>query len=187
MKLVLKDESCAAWPKPKYLFDFADRLIIQSVLPFRDRPTVLASLFTDIPDRLACTFRLKFYFAGEHLQTDLQQLLLKREVKFTDLFLYNITTEYTDRLDSVLKQARSLRIYKSQFRQIFPKPMINETRNEIETLAFEEVDFRVKNTILLTADRLKVISLKQTQLRPQQLEEVASTQIQQVNFDNMWK
>jgi hypothetical protein len=187
VKLVLKDDSCALWPKPSYLFDFVDRLIIQSVLPFRDRPTVLASLFTDIPDRLACGFRLKFYFAGEHLQTDLQQLLLKREVKFTDLFLYNITTEYTDRLESVLKQARSLRIYKSQFRQIFPKPMINETRNEIESLAFEEVDFRVKNTILLTADRLKVISMKQTQLRPQQLEEVASTQIQQVNFDNMWK
>ena len=113
VKLVLKDESCTTWPKPSYLFSFADRLVIQSVLPFRDRHSVLTSLFSDIPDRLACAFRLKFYFAGDHLQTDLQQLLLKREVKFTDLFLYNITTEYTDRLDSVLKQARSLRIYKS--------------------------------------------------------------------------
>jgi hypothetical protein len=38
--------------------------------------------------------------------------------------------------------------------------MTNEARNEIESLAFEDVDFRVKNTILSTADRLKVISLK---------------------------
>jgi hypothetical protein len=42
--------------------------------------------------------------------------------------------------------------------------MTNSTPNELESLSFDEVDFRVKNTILATADRLKVLCLKQSQL-----------------------
>jgi len=83
--------------------NFADKIIIQSVLPFKDRNTVLASLFGNMPERLASTFRLKLFYGGEHISADLIQVLVKREIKFSDLFLYNITTEYTDRLDSLFK------------------------------------------------------------------------------------
>jgi hypothetical protein len=83
---------------------------------------------------------------------------VKRDMKFSELVLYNVTTEYTDRLDSLMKGARSVRLCKSTFRQIFPKEMTNEAENEIELLQMEEVDFRVKNTIF-RGDRLKALSL----------------------------
>jgi hypothetical protein len=43
--------------------------------------------------------------------------------------------------------------------------MTNDTTNEIENLHLEDVDLRVRNTIISNADKLKVLSLKQTQMR----------------------
>ena len=68
------------------------------------------------------------------MPTDLVSLIVKREIKFSDLYIYNLTTEYTDKIDSLLKSARNLKVFRSSFRQIFPKAMLNDTTNEIESI-----------------------------------------------------
>ncbi len=61
-------------------------------------------------------------------------------------------------MDSFLKSTKTLRLYRSNFRQIFPKEMTNETRNIIETIYLEDVSFLVKNT-LFKNDNIKSIAL----------------------------
>ncbi len=86
---------------PNYLFEFADRLVIQSVHSFKGQSSVLAGLFSRIPDNLI-EFRTKLFLSGD-FPIDLVNLIVKREIKFTDLYIYNMTTEYTDKLDSMFK------------------------------------------------------------------------------------
>lgn len=62
-------------------------------------------------------------------------------MKFSEILLFNVSAEYTDRVDSLLKSARTLRIFQSHFRQIFPREMTNEVTNEIEVLQLDEVEF----------------------------------------------
>ena len=61
-------------------------------------------------------------------------------------------------MDSFLKSTKTLRLYRSNFRQIFPKEMTNQTRNIIETIYLEDVSFLVKNT-LFKNDNIKSIAL----------------------------
>ena len=73
-------------------------------------------------------FRVKLM--TNELPSELVNQVVKREMKFSDLILYNVVnTEYTDKVDSMLKSTRALRMYKSNFRQIFPRPMTNDTPN----------------------------------------------------------
>lgn len=122
----------------------------------------MEALFRDLPSRFS-DFGLKFL--TNELPNEVVTQVVKRQLRFSDLFLFNVTAEYTDRIDSVLKSTRNLKLYKCQFRQIFPKDMVNETPNEIESLQMEEVDLRVKNT-LFSCDKLKALSLSHTILRP---------------------
>ena len=65
-----------------------------------------------------------------------------------------MTTEYTDKLDQMLKSARHLKLFKCNFRQIFPKPMTNEVESIIETIHMEDVYMKVNNTLLNRCDQL---------------------------------
>ena len=84
-----------------------------------------------MPDRFV-DFKIKLYI--NELSIEVINASLKREIKFSELFLYQISTEYTNNMDSFMKSTKNLIIYKSSFRQIFPKPMTNDTENCIESL-----------------------------------------------------
>lgn len=107
----------------------------------------------------------KVKLISNELPLELVNLTVKRELKFSDMILYNVKAEHSDRVDSFLKSTRALRVYRSHFRQIFPKPMTNDTENSIEVLQLEDVDFRVQNSVLIN-DNLKALSLTQTLLKP---------------------
>ena len=96
-----------------------------------------------------------------------------REVRFNELILCNVKCEHSDRVDSLLKSARTLRIFRSHFRQIFPKAMTNSTENHIEILQMEDVDFRVNNSVF-SAEHLRALALKGAVLRPTQLGDISS-------------
>lgn len=85
-----------------------------------------------MPSRLN-DFRIRLFIANE-LPNELVNIAVKREMKFSEIVLFNITAEYTDRIDSMMKSSKALRLCKSHFRQIFPKEMTNDTINEIELL-----------------------------------------------------
>ena len=159
VKIVVKQSLSSSCPT--YILNFADMLIIQSVVPFKGRTAAIQSIFREMPSRLnECRVKL---FSNE-LSTELINQVVKQEIKLSVLLLCDVTAEYTDRLDSMLKSTRNLRIYRSTFRQIFPKCMQNDTCNDIETLHFEDVDFRVENSVF-NNDRLKVLSLCGSLLR----------------------
>lgn len=157
VKLVLREETAAS--VPRYIIDFSDRLIIQSTAHFRGRAKALEVLFKELPSRLS-EYRVRLVIANE-LPPEVTSQVVKREMKFSEIVLFGVTTEYTDRLDSLLKSTRVLRLGKCHFRQIFPKEMTNETSNEVEVLQMEEVDFRVSNSLFI-GDRIRSILLSQT-------------------------
>jgi hypothetical protein len=117
-------------------------------------------------------FKVKLY-TNELPPGEMINQVIKREMKFSEILLFNVNAEYTDRVDSLLKSARRLRLYNSFFRQIFPRDMTNEVVNEIEVLQLEGVDFQAKNT-LFRSDRLKALSLKKSQFKPKQLQDIVS-------------
>ena len=84
--------------------------------------------------------RIKILIANELKSNELLTLITHlRQIKFNEIRLYNVTAEYTDRLDQMLKSTRHLKLFKCNFRQIFPKPMTNEVENIIETVHMEDV------------------------------------------------
>lgn len=130
--------------------------------PFKGRAKLLETIFEAMPARLAREC-VKLY--SNELPSELVTVAVRREMKFSELLLCNLSCEYSDKMDSLFKQTRSLRIFKSSFRQIFPRPMTNETRNEIEVLQLEDVDFKVQNTLFKACDRLQALSLCRTALK----------------------
>jgi len=94
--------------------EMADSLVIQSLHSFKERANLLLRLFNEIPQSLT-EDRINFLIANE-LGPELLTLIISRQIKFNDLRIYNISCEYTDKLDSMLKQTRHLTIYKCNFR-----------------------------------------------------------------------
>ena len=126
--MVVKGEESLSWPIPRYIFEFADKLIIQTIIPFKRRGLLLDQLFKELPS----TFNeFKVKLLTSELPNDLVNHVVKREMKFSDLLIYNVTVEYSDNVDSMLKSTRALRVCRSTFRQIFPRKICNETENEI--------------------------------------------------------
>ncbi len=172
VKIIVKGEETLAWPVPRYIFDFADRLSVQTVTPFKRRGQVLESLFREMPSRFN-DFSVKLM--TNELPPELVNQVVKRELKFQDILLYNVTAEYSDKMDSMLMSSRSLRMFRCCFRQIFPKPITNDTVSEIELLQLEEVDMSgVKGNQVFKADRLKALSVSKCSLKQRQLGEITS-------------
>ncbi|TNV81421.1 hypothetical protein FGO68_gene7059 [Halteria grandinella] len=183
VKIVIHSEEQARRPYPRGVVDFADKLIIQSVSPFKCRGQVLEALFREMPSRFN-NFKVKLY-SNELPPAEMINQAVKREMKFSEIFLFNVNAEYTDKVDSLLKSTRNLRIFRSYFRQIFPRDMTNDVPNEIELLQLDEVDFQAKTTIF-RCDRLKALSLKKSQFKQKQLQELTSNQIQTISIENQF-
>ena len=64
--------------------------------PFKGRSLILEALFRILPPKFD-DFRVKL-FANE-LSTEVISQIIKRDLKFSDILLYNVNTEYTDKLD----------------------------------------------------------------------------------------
>ena len=78
-------------------------------------------------------FKVKLY-SNELPPVEMINQAVKREMKFSELLLFNVNAEYTDKVDALLKSTRSLRVFNSYFRQLFPREITNDVSNEIELL-----------------------------------------------------
>jgi len=170
VKLVVRE---GLYTIPRGPMEYADNLIIQSLSAFKSRGSLLEALVRELPAHLA-SFRVTLM--SNELPSEFVAEAVSRELRFKELILCNVKCEHSDRVDSLLKSARTLRIFRSHFRQIFPRAMTNSTENNIEILQMEDVDFRVNNSVF-NAERLRAIALKGAVLRPTQLCDIASHNI----------
>ena len=97
VRISIKESTVAASTTAlEYIFDFSDRLILQSTGNFKQRNQLLSTVLSRMPLKF-CEHRVRLYV--NEISPDVISVCCQREVEFQEVYLYGASLEYTDKVD----------------------------------------------------------------------------------------